>query len=41
MVGLSLCDVVIAILDLQYQNRMEDDDNLHGHSMFVELNVDG
>ena len=40
MVGLSLYVVVVVILDLQHQNLMEADDDLHCLSVLIELDVD-
>ena len=36
-----LIRIVIAILDLRYQNRMESDDDSHNASVFVGLDVGG
>ena len=40
MVELSLYAFTVAILDLQHQNWMEDDDNVQCLSVLVELDVD-
>ena len=40
MFGLSLCAIVITILDLQCRNKMEVDDDMHSPSVFVGFHVD-